>query len=369
LTGRENFTSVRLIKLSGEPVYKRDVEIFKKYFSNNSLLINMLATAEVGSTRVYFIDKNTPIHENLVPIGYAMEGCEVLLLDADGKALGVNQVGEIAVRSRHLSPGYWRRPDLTAAAFLPDPEGGDARIFRTGDLGCVLADGCLVHRGRKDSHVKIRGYSVELAEIEAALIELDGVKEAVVATKENRQRNQVLVAYVVPTRASPVAVGAFRKGLAEKLPDYMIPSAFIVLDRFPLIGPGKVNLRALPVLGTARPDLDVAFAVPRTPAEKKIVEIWSELLDVDQVGIHDHFLDLGGDSLLASRIISRVIEEFQIAVQLRILFDTPTVAYMAAVIDHALATQSKPDAIERALAEVECLSETVAQGLLSKREK
>jgi hypothetical protein len=293
----------------------------------------------------------------------------VLLLDGDGKAVGANQVGEIAVRSHYLSAGYWRRPDLTAAAFLADPEGGAARIFRTGDLGCMLPDGCLVHRGRKDSHVKIRGYSVELAEIEAALIELDGVKEAVVATKENRQGNQVLVAYVVPTEASPVPVGAFRKGLAEKLPDYMMPSAFIVLDRFPRIGPGKVNLRALPAPGTARPDLDVAFALPRTPVEEKIVEIWSQLLDVDQVGIHDHFLDLGGDSLLASRIISRVIEVFHIAVQLRILFDTPTVAHMAAVIDHALATQSKPDVIERALAEVECLSETVAQGLLSTHEK
>jgi amino acid adenylation domain-containing protein len=369
LTGRENFTSVRLIKLSGEPVYKRDVEIFKKHFPNNSLLINMLATAEAGSTRVYFIDKDTAIHENLVPIGYPMEGCEVLLLDGDGKALGANQVGEIAVRSRYLSPGYWRRPDLTAAAFLPDPEGGDARIFRTGDLGCMLSDGCLVHRGRKDSHVKIRGYSVELAEIEAALLELDEVKEAVVTTKENSQGNHVLVAYVVPTGVSPVAVGAFRRGLAEKLPDYMIPSAFIVLDRFPLIGPGKVNLRALPVPGTARPDLDVAFALPRTPVEEKIVEIWSQLLDVEEVGIHDHFLDLGGDSLLASRIISRVIEVFQIEVQLRILFDTPTVADMAGLVQRELLDHAKPDAIERALAEVECLSDTVAQGLLSTREK
>ena len=160
---------MRLIKLSGEPVYKRDVDIFKKYFPESCLLINMLASAEVGSTRVYFMGKETPIHENLVPIGYPMEECEVLLLDADGNALGFNQVGEIAIRSRYLSPGYWRRSDLTEAAFLPDPEGGDARIYRTGDLGFMLPDGCLVHRGRKDSHVKIRGYSVELAEIEAAL--------------------------------------------------------------------------------------------------------------------------------------------------------------------------------------------------------
>jgi amino acid adenylation domain-containing protein len=165
LTGAENFSSVRLIKLSGEPVYKRDVEIYKKYFPGDSLVINMLASAEVGSTRIYFMDKETPIHENVVPIGYPLEGCEVLLFDSDGSALGFNEIGEIAVRSRYLSPGYWRRPDLTEAAFLPDPEGGEARIYRTGDLGCMLPDGCLVHRGRKDFHVKIRGYSVELAVI------------------------------------------------------------------------------------------------------------------------------------------------------------------------------------------------------------
>jgi amino acid adenylation domain-containing protein len=369
LRGSENFSSIRLIRLSGEPVYKRDVEIFRKHFSRDTLLINMLASAEVGSTRVYFIDKDTLIHENLVPIGYPMEGCEVLLLDGDGKALGTNQVGEIAVRSRYLSPGYWRRPDLTEAAFLPDPKGGDRRIFRTGDLGCMLPDGCLVHHGRKDSHVKIRGYSVELAEIEAALIEFDGVKEAVVTTKENAHGNQILVAYVVPTGASVVAVSALRKGLAAKLPDYMIPSAFVLLDCFPLVGPGKVDYRALPVPSRARPDLATALAFARTPVEEKLVKIWTHFLDVDQVGIHDRFLELGGDSLLASRIICHVIDVFRVEVPLRTLFETPTVADMAAAIQGILATtQSKPEVMERALAEVEGLSEGEAKELLSKRE-
>jgi amino acid adenylation domain-containing protein len=183
LTGGENFSSVRLIKLSGEPVYKRDVEVYKKYFPQDCLAINMLASAEVGSTRVYFMDKETALYDNLVPIGYPLEGCEVFLLDPDGNRLGFNEIGEIAVRSRYLSPGYWERPDLTEATFLPDPEGGDARVYRTGDLGHMLPDGCLVHRGRKDFHVKIRGYSVEIAEIEAVLLDLDSVKEGVVTTK------------------------------------------------------------------------------------------------------------------------------------------------------------------------------------------
>jgi len=210
---------------------------------------------------------------------------------------------------------------------------------------------------------------VELAEIEAALLELDEVKEAVVTTKENSQGNQLLVAYVVSAGRSVLSFSALRKTLAAKLPDYMIPSAFVALDNLPLAGPGKVNLRALPLPGRARADLASPFALPRNPTEEKLVAIWAELLGVDQVGIHDRFLELGGDSLLASRIICKVIELFHVEVPLRSLFDTPTVAYMAAVIDHAMATQSKPDVIERALAEVEGVSEAVAQGLLSKREK
>jgi len=366
LKGSEDFSSVRLIKLSGEPVYKHDVDIFKEYFPDSCLLINMLVSAEVGNTRVYFVGKETPIIENLVPIGYPMEGCDVLLLDANGKILGFNEVGEIAVRSRYLSPGYWRRADLTKAAFLPDPDGGDAHIFRTGDLGCMLPDGCLVHRGRKNSHVKIRGYSVELGEIEAALIALDGVEAAVATTKHNSHGQQTLVAYVVPSGQAVLAVNFLRKALAARLPDYMIPSAFVFLDSLPLAGPGKVNLRALPSAGRDRPAVETPFTFPRTPVEKYLVKIWVQVLDVDQVGIHDRFLDLGGDSLLAGRLICQVRDVFHIEVPLRTLFDTPTVADMAAEVERNLAKDFPPDEIDRILVEAQGLSEAGVQQPLPK---
>ena len=357
LTGVEKFPSVRLIKLSGEPVQKRDVEIYKKYFPKHCLMINMLASAEVGSARVYFMDKETPVKENIVPVGYSLEGCEILVLDANGNRLGFNHVGEIAVRSRFLSPGYWRMPELTNAAFVSDPEGGDTRIYRTGDLGCMLPDGCLLHRGRKDSHVKIRGYSVELAEVEAALIEIDAVKETVVTTKDNAEGNQALVAYIVPADKSALTTSVIRKALAARLPDYMIPSAFVFLDSLPLAGPGKVNLRALPEPGRARPDLDAPIALPRTLIEVKIAEIWAEVLHVDQIGIHDRFFDLGGDSLMAARIISRIRAEFNIVLPLRSLFDTPTVADMAAAVARNELTLTRPREVERVLPEAEGLSE------------
>src|SRR5581483_4651872 len=344
LTGAEDFSSVRLLKLSGEPVHKSDMEIYQKHFPKECLAINMLSTAEVGSTRVFFMDRQTPLAENVVPIGYPMEGCEVLLLDADGGAVGVGQTGEIAVRSRHLSPGYWRRPDLTEAAFLPDPQGGDARIFRTGDLGCILPDGCLLHRGRKDLHVKIRGYSVELAEIEAALIALAEIKEAAVTIRQRAHGDQIVAAYIVPAAEPPPTVAAIRKALAAALPDYMIPSSFVYLDALPLIGPGKVDRRGLAALGGTRRDPETPFLLPRTAVEKKIAALWAELLELDQIGRADRFLDLGGDSLIASRIIARILELFRIEVPLRLLFDAPTVADLAAAVELQLAEPAAADA-------------------------
>ena len=369
LTGEEDFSSVRLIKLSGEPVYKRDVELYKKYFPRDCLVMNMLVSAEVGNTCIYFMDKESAIHDNLVPVGYPLEGCDVLILDVDGTRLGSNQTGEIAVQSRYLSPGYWRMPELNEASFLPDLEGGAARIYRTGDLGCILPDGCLVHRGRKNAHVKIRGYSVEIAEVEAALNDLDGVKEAVVTTKDNAQGNQVLVAYIVPTGKAPLGAGAIRNAVAAKLPAYMIPSAFVFLDSLPLAGPGKVNLKALPELGRGRPELETPLVLPRTPVEQRIAQIWAEILGLDQIGIDDDFFQLGGDSLQASRIISRVIDAFRVDIPLSALFDAPTVSAMASVVVWNGNKPAELELVEHMLTEVERLSETQIAQLLSKAKK
>jgi len=351
--GDETFPSVRLIKLSGEPVSWRDLEIYRKSFSPDCLALNMLASNEVGSTRAYFVDKNTRIHDPVVPVGYGLEACDILLLDERGGRLGFDEVGEIAVQSRYLAPGYWRKPELTAASFLPAPEGGDARIFRTGDLGLMRPDGCLVHLGRTDSHVKIRGYSVETAEVEAVLRDAGGVRDVVVTTRERSPGHQILVAYVVPTERPAVSIGALRGTVAATLPDYMVPSAFVILDELPLAGPGKVNVRALPEPDRGRPDLATPLVQPRTPVEEAMAGIWTEVLGLDQVGIHDPFFDLGGNSLLASQVVSRVIRAFQLDVPLRALLDAPTVAEMALMVVQQKAMQLGREDIGGMLAEVE----------------
>ena len=349
----ETFPSVRLIKLSGEPVHRRDLEIYRKAFGPDCLALNMLASSEAGSVRAYFMDKDTPMHDQLVPIGYGLEACDVLLIDERGGPVGFDEIGEIAVRSRYLAPGYWRLPELTAASFLPAPEDGDARIFLTGDLGRMRPDGCLVHLGRKDAHVKIRGFSVELAEVEAVLRDAVGVRNVVVTTRERTPGHQILVAYVVPTERPAVGIDALRRAVAATLPDYMVPSAFVIMDELPLAGPGKVNVRALPEPDRGRPDLGTALVQPRTPVEEEMARIWAEVLGLDRVGIHDPFFELGGDSLLASQVVSRVIRAFQLDVPLRALLEAPTVAEMALMVVQQKAMQLRGEDVGGKLAEVE----------------
>jgi amino acid adenylation domain-containing protein len=360
LTGEEKFSKVRLIYLAGEPVYKKDVELYRKHFSDDCLFVNRLGTGEALTFRWYFIDKEVPITGIHMPVGFAVPDKDVVLLgevqhEADG-----SRVGEIGVKSCYLSPGYWKRPDLTQAAFLPDPDGGDSRIYCTGDIGRMLPDGCLVHLGRKDHQVKIRGHRIEILEIEMALLNHDAVREAVVMARNDQASDPRLVAYLVPARKSSLAVSGLRRFLNEKLPEYMIPSAFVQLDALPLLPNGKVDRGSLATPPPARPELDTPFVAPRTSVEETLAGIWAEVLGMDRVGTHDNFLDLGGNSLKATQVTSRINNAFCLEIPLRTLFENPTIAELAEVI-----IQSQVDEkTARLLAETEVLSDQKAQQFL-----
>jgi amino acid adenylation domain-containing protein len=366
LTGKEEFPDLRVIKLGSQQVSKKDVERYQKQFSAQCILLNALSSTEASTVRWYFINKATEINGDTVPVGHGVEDMEILLLDDDGKGVDINQTGEIAVKSRYLSPGYWRKPELTKAKFLLDRDGGDKRIYLTGDLGRMRPDGCLEHLGRKDFRVKIRGFTVEVAEVENTLRELDTIKEAVVVTQEVRPNDESLVAYVIPTKQPAPTARELRGVLVEKLPHYMIPSMFVFLKALPLTPNGKVDRKALPLPERSRPDLDTPFFAPRTPIEEVLAGTWAELLRLDQVGIHDRFLDLGGNSLLASQVISRIIQRFQIELPLQSLFQTPTVAEMAVIIAQSQGRTLDEEDLGRLLAELESLSDEEAQRLLTK---
>ena len=368
LSGEEEFPRLRLIQLGSEQVTIKDVEQYKKHFSGQCIFVNRLGGSETGTFRRYFIDESTLISGSTVPVGYAVEGAEVLLLDEDGKKAGFNEVGEIAVKSRYLALGYWRRPELTKARFLPDSDGEDGCVYRTGDVGLMRPDGCLVYLGRKDFQAKIRGHRIEVTDVETALLHLGMIKEAVVVAWGDDANNKVLVAYIVPAKQPAPTVTVLRRALAEKLPDHMLPSAFVVLDALPLTPNGKVDRHALPVPDRARPDLENAFVAPRTSVEEVLARIWSEVLSVDQLGIHDNFFELGGHSLLATQVISRVIKTFRVELPLRSLFESPTVADMAVVITENMANKVGHEELARMLAELESLSDEEARKQLADEE-
>ena len=328
-------------------------------------MINGLGSTETLEYRWYFMDKETRITTNTVPVGYPVHDQEVLLIDDHDEEVEVGSTGEIAVRSRFLFPGYWRSSELTQTAFVPHLAGADHRVYRTGDMGRIDSSGCMEHMGRKDFTVMVRGYSVETAEIEMALLEQDHIREAVVVARQDCPGQQRLVAYIVVTGKGLPNISQLRSTLLDKLPEYMLPSAFIMLDALPVLPNGKLDRRGLPAPGTARPELENAFTSPRTPVEQALVEIWSDGLSLDQVGIHDNFLELGGDSLFAGQVISRVIKTFRVELPLRFLLEAPTVGDMAVVIGQNQMKQAGQEDLDRMLAELEALSEDQAQRLLT----
>jgi amino acid adenylation domain-containing protein len=361
LAGQEQFPDLRLIQLISETAFRTDVDLYKKYFSPDCLLSCGLSSSETGLIRSCLMNHDTEVSGNEAPLGYAVEDKEVMLLDESGNEVGFNEVGEIVVRSRYLSPGYWRRPDLTEAKFKPDPQGGDRRLYFTADLGLMLPGGCLVYKGRKDSRVKVRGYGVEIGEIEMALLNHPDIREAIVVARQNELGESRLVAYFTSIDPRELNASDLRTFLKEKLPDYMIPSDFVILDRIPLGPGGKVDRKALAAPDNSRPQLASAYIAPKTPIEVQLAKIWSDLLDIDRVGINDNFFDLGGHSLTASRVISRVIQTFRLNLPLKLLFDSPTVAEMASVIAANQAKLATQDELKRMLSNVEAMSDEEAQ--------
>jgi amino acid adenylation domain-containing protein len=329
----EKVSSLRIIRLSGAPITRLDFELYKKIsFPGTFLKIGMGAT-EAGRICSAVLDQTFSFPEEGTAAGYPRRGKQILLLDENGHEVGPNQPGEIAVKGRGLASGYWKNTDHANAKFVSDP-GGDERIYLTGDLGRMLPDGFLIHLGRKDFMVKIRGYRVEIVEIEKALQAHPRVRDAGVVAWDREPGEKYLVAYVVPREDPVPTVDDLRGFLKEKLPDYMMPAVFMFLKSLPLTN-GKLDRTALPLPDSKRPDLQLSYVPSRNLSEEKLKEIWEEILDIRPIGIHDDFFALGGHSLLGSRVILRIAEVFHKELPLRSLFDAPTIAGLADLIQEA----------------------------------
>jgi len=366
LSGKERFPKLRLIRLAGEPLYRQDVELYKRHFSSACLLINSYSSTETGNICFYYLDASTQVSGPRVPVGYPVKGKDVSIVDADGNDLPVNQLGEIIVKSRFLSAGYWQRNEKSRNNFQASSEDSETSIYHTGDIGQLSADGCLTHLGRKDDRVKIRNFRVDMGEIEAILAEHPEIKLASVTVKEDSSGDSRLIGYIVPRDNSAPTVGDIREYLRARLPFYMVPSVFVTMTELPLTGTGKVNRRALPDPGRSRPNLATPLVQPTTEVEGKLAAIWTNVLSLDQVGIHDNFFDLGGHSLAASRVISHAIQAFQLELPIEALFAAPTVAEMATIITQNQTKQASDTDLAQMLREVEAMTEEEAQRQLAK---
>ena len=331
LTEYEFFPSLRQITPSGR-LYKQDVLRIRKHVSDDCLLIQRLASTETGMITRIKINKEAEIKSDVVPVGYPIDDKEVTIVDEFGRPVAAGEVGEIVVKSAYLASGYWDQPEKSRKAFLADPYDNEKKIFHLGDLGRMNQEGCLELVGRKDAQAKIRGYRVEPGEVEAALLNIPGSKEAVVIVQEYKPGENRLIAYVTLNDPATFSIGRIRDELGRTLPEYMIPAIFILLENIPLTERNKIDYKALPQPGDTRPDLVEKYIAPETEAELVLTEIWSEVLHVKPIGRNDNFFELGGHSLTAAQITSKVSAYFDANIPLRTLMDAPTISkYVTAI--------------------------------------
>ncbi|HMF49151.1 MAG TPA: amino acid adenylation domain-containing protein [Candidatus Saccharimonadales bacterium] len=361
LPGEQTFPDIRILAVGGEPMTRADVDFFNQHFCSPCVLVHGLGPTECFMVCWNYVPHGSQMEESKLPIGYPLQDKEVLLLDESGRQVATGEVGEICVKSRYIALGYWRDLDRTKAVFRPDPLGSAARIYRTGDLGVRAQNGCLTHVGRHDFQMKIRGFRIDAAEIEAALRTIDGIKDAVVVGREDALEEVRLIAYFVPASRPVITATQIRMRLARVIPDYMIPAAFVCIAEIPQTPNGKIDRIHLPLPSGERPTLDVPFAPAGTNTEKELSQLWSEVLAIDRVGVHDDFFELGGNSLTATRIISRVLQKFQLELPIKAIFDTPTVAGMALVIEQNRTKLPHDEVMNRLLNEIEAMTEGEAE--------
>ncbi len=318
----------------GESLLSDIPRAWTREFQHPARLVNIFGQSEsTGVVAAYPIPDAYDDRIQVVPIGRCIVNTQMYLLDSGLEPVPIGVPGEICISSPSIGRGYFHRPDLTAEKFIPNPfaEEPGARLYRTGDLARRSSNGNIEMLGRIDNQVKLSGIRVELGEIESVLREHPAVRESVVLVREKSPGDKHLFAYIVPAPGKKTTRGELRQALKERLPEYMVPSAFVFLDRLPLTPNGKVDRRAL-LASDALPESDGPFAEPRTPIEEQLAEIWVDLLGVERVGIYDDFFALGGNSLLAIRLFTQIEKVWSKKLPLATIFQSPTLEQVAEAI-------------------------------------
>ena len=349
--------NLRHLLFGGEAVDPKSVKAVLKNGSPQRLL-HVYGPTESTTFSSWYLVQDIPEETTNVPIGRPISNTQIYLLDSKLQPVPVGTPGELYIGGDGLARGYLNARELTEEKFIPNPfeETGSRKLYKSGDLARFLPDGNIEFLGRVDNQVKIRGFRIELGEIEALLGQHPDVRQAVVIAREDipgdtcteRSRSKRLVAYIVLNQKREAAT-TLKCFLQAKLPNYMVPAVFVILDSLPLTPNGKVDRRALPAPDRTRPALEEIFVAPRNPIEETLASIWSELLGLEQIGVNDNFFQLGGHSLIATQMFSRVREVFPVELSFHHIFDNPTVASLALLIEQhsQLKQQLQRPAIQR----------------------
>ncbi|WP_108867379.1 non-ribosomal peptide synthetase [Aquimarina aquimarini] len=324
------FNSVKHVMLAGEALSPGLVNKYKK-IGFTATLSNIYGPTEATVyTSHYTIPKNQDTVD-VVPIGKPLDNVSLYILDTNKKIVPVDVIGELYIGGSQLAKGYRNLPELTNEKFIQNPfETDQSRLYKTGDLARWLPDGNIEFLGRKDHQVKIRGYRIELGEIESCLDELSEIKQSVVVAQKDVDKEAFLVAYYTPI--TNIEKGDIVQKLKEKLPSYMIPQIYVPLEKIPLNTNGKVDRKALPIFNQ-QALVNNEYVAPETTTQKKLVNIWQELLSIDKIGIHDNFFDLGGHSLLAIKMMTKIKHLFDIRLSIKVIFENQTIKELSVIVN------------------------------------
>ncbi len=333
----------RYVILGGEALTTKQVALWRQHAPNIHLINEYGPTETVVGCCVYEVNADTP-EVGQVPIGRPIANTQLYVLDPTQRPVPVGVMGELYIGGDGVARGYLNRPELTTERFIRDPftDDANARLYRTGDLARYLADGTLEYLGRVDNQVKVRGFRVELGEIETVLAALPAVREAAVIAHQFSAQDTRLIAYAAPDAGQSLSEHQLREKLVTQLPAHMVPSVIVVLDSLPLTPNGKIDRKALPIPDSARPQLSADFVSPTSSVEQQLAAIWQGLLHLEQVGVNDNFFDLGGHSLLVLPMCEQIEQQLNCQLSPVDVFKYPTIRTLAASLQTSGSEQPQP---------------------------
>ncbi len=339
LSANDVFPSVTTVYLGGDKRLPNDILSIKEHFPKvKDIRLSYTGTEmqAVCSTMATFEEA---MSIEVLPSGHPFDDIEVIIADENGNPLPLGQEGEIVIHGDSLARGYINRPELTSSKFIPDPQKEHWQYFKTGDLGKILPDGQLLHLGRLDHMVKIRGVRIELESLENHLLSFPGITNVATKVITDEKGDKKLAAYYLAEKATSIPTSELRKHLIDRFPIQQIPNYLIGLDKFPLTVSGKIAYEKLPLPVTRRPDLANPYVAPTTDTQQALADIWQEHLGLSQIGVTDDFFDLGGDSLLGAIIFAAIEEKLSVNLPVSTLLKAPTIEQLARVIDENTTSQ------------------------------